>query len=126
VRDLSEFFRTIDRDGDGKLSKRELPERPDLFLALDLKGSGFVSLDDMKQARGEDLFDSARRTDDEFLVRYDLNGDGAVGRAEFAGPLSFFQRIDRNGDGRYDKADRAGIKEKPSPSPKAEKKWGRL
>src|SRR5262249_46511664 len=30
VRDLNDFWRSVDRDNDGKLEKRELPNRPDL------------------------------------------------------------------------------------------------
>src|SRR5262249_44426793 len=107
-----------------KLEKRELPNRPDLFKALDGKKQGYLTIALLKGTRGDDLFDTARRTDDHFLVRYDLNGDGVVTPDEFPGPRTFFARIDRNGDGKYDRADRPGAKYK-TPSPKAAKKWGR-
>lgn len=127
VRDLMDYWKSVDKDGDGKIEKRELPNRADLFRAFDAKTQGFIKFDDVKNARGEDLFDTARRCDDRFLARYDLDGDGVVVPGEFPGPRSFFERLDRNGDGKYDRADRGDARDKASvvPSPKAEKKWAR-
>ena len=43
---------------------------------------------------------------DDFVEKFDLNGDGKVTRAEFAGPRDAFRRADRNGDGAISRADR--------------------
>ena len=43
---------------------------------------------------------------DEFLGRYDANGDGRVSREEFPGSAEAFRRADRNGDGCVNAQDR--------------------
>jgi hypothetical protein len=70
VRDLNDFWRSVARDNDGKLEARA-SQRPDLFRVLDAKKQGYLTLVMLKPTRSDDLFDTARRTDDHFLVRYD-------------------------------------------------------
>lgn len=52
-RKKGDFLSRLDKDGDGKLSKDELPEKmQQKFDRLDKDGDGFVTAEEMKAARG--------------------------------------------------------------------------
>ncbi len=112
-RSMAERLRSRDRDGDGKLSRDEVPERmARRFDRMDTNGDGFID--------GEELAAMARRrpgggnrqpgmrprSPEAFIARMmqnDQNGDGKLGRDEMPEPMARrFDRMDSNGDGFVD------------------------
>ncbi|MCC6670646.1 MAG: EF-hand domain-containing protein [Planctomycetes bacterium] len=85
-------FDAWDKNGDGRLDTDEFVERKELFPLLDRDRDGAVTREEVERyvraIEGE-----------EFLQRFDLNGDGRVSPEEFGGPPAVFRRMDRNGDG---------------------------
>ncbi|RMG49952.1 MAG: hypothetical protein D6723_13080 [Acidobacteria bacterium] len=86
----------FDRDGDGKLSRREFPGPPRLFDRLDVDGDGFISKAEVERFRHR----AARSSFGERLLRVlDADHDGKLTREEFARIVEYFGQLDRDGDG---------------------------
>lgn len=82
-----------DKDGDGRLQKRELAKRPDVFLELDDDEDGVVSPAELK-LRVDVVRDSGLAAGAEsFVARWDLDGDGVVEPDEIALPAWLRARI---------------------------------
>ncbi len=92
-------FEAWDQDRDGKLRLNEWPAPRDLFTAIDLDRDAAINRDEVLRYR-------RRVTGDDFVARFDLDGDGKVSLTEFAGPPGAFRRADRSGDGFVTRADR--------------------
>lgn len=92
-------FDTWDKDNDGKVQQNEWQGPRSLFDRLDLDRDAAVSRDEVARYR-------KRVTGDDFVQRFDLDGDGKVTPTEFGGPADAFRRADRNGDGVISKSDR--------------------
>lgn len=92
-------FDTWDQDRDGKVRQNEWQGPRAVFDSIDLDRDAAVSREEIvryeRRVNGED-----------FVERFDLDGDGKVSAEEFAGPPGAFRRADRNGDGRVDRRDR--------------------
>ncbi|MCZ6596663.1 MAG: hypothetical protein O7B99_03390, partial [Planctomycetota bacterium] len=75
---LEKMREVFDKDGDGELSRREMRSRIDLFEIIDFDGNGRV--DEMEILRVVDLVSQAgvEVTVDDFMGRWDLDGDGKV------------------------------------------------
>ena len=75
------------------------PARCNLFAQIDVDADAALSRDEVlryeRRVRGHD-----------FVERFDLDGDGKVTLAEFAGPTGAFRRADRSGDGTVTRSDR--------------------
>ena len=123
-------FELLDRDGDGKLSPRELVEslavlKP--FAAAD----GTVGPKDLVRqfqvraaidpipvgvllapSRPAPADEPARGAGPTWFAKMDRNGDGDVSLHEFVGPLDLFRKLDRDGDGLISPAE-AGAERKP-------------
>ena len=67
---------TFDKDDDGELSKSELRRRPTLFAQLDQNRSGVVEADEVARARARIADRGLDAVADEFIARWDLDGDG--------------------------------------------------
>ncbi|HJZ53353.1 MAG TPA: hypothetical protein VKE74_00250, partial [Gemmataceae bacterium] len=120
------LFELLDRDGDGRLSPRELAAAPGLLAALDRDGDGKLSRAELPRgltatvkAGSVEVF--PMNGDFEFAVltsggspgmtvnpaidvpewfrSADRNGDGDVSAREFPGPPELFRKIDTDGDG---------------------------
>lgn len=118
-----EMFRHMDRDGDGKISKREffaaprmknLPEekREAVFGRLDSDGDGCLSGEEIRAMRHQ-----AERRGMEGFRKLDTDGSGGVSFEEFSkGELSsklpeekrqqVFKRMDTDGNGEINGADK--------------------
>ena len=93
-----ERFKTLDKNGDGKISRDEFVGPPALFARIDANQDGVLS-------REEGLkFSAANGAGGmgQFGPRYqamDKNNDGKVSRDEFTGPPALFDRIDADKNG---------------------------
>jgi Ca2+-binding EF-hand superfamily protein len=122
------LFEMLDADGDGRLSVRELRNAPRLLAELDRNGDGLLSRTEiprctqaafrMGPAASDGSFHYygsartvvARRRNQgetpeavargpEWFRKMDRNGDGDVSRREFLGTDAQFREIDTDGDG---------------------------
>lgn len=92
-------FDSWDADKDGKVQQNEWQGPRSLFDRLDLDRDAAVG-------KNEVLRYKKRVTGDDFVQRFDLDGDGKVTLVEFGGPADAFRRADRNGDGVINRSDR--------------------
>lgn len=92
-------FSTWDKNNDGRLDTGEWLERKYLFPGIDVDRDGAVTKEEV--ARYKNIVEG-----EDFVERFDLNGDGKVTISEFAGPRDAFRRADRNNDGAISRADR--------------------
>ncbi len=92
-------FAAWDRNGDGRLEIDEWLEMKYLFARIDRDRDAAITKDEVarwkRAIEGED-----------FVERFDLNGDGRVTRDEFDGNDAAFARADRNRDGVVTSSDR--------------------
>lgn len=92
-------FKTWDKDKDGRLTPEEWVQRRYLFSRIDADRDGAVT-----ELEIERYIRSVEHED--FIGRFDLDGNGSVTRIEFGGPHAAFTRADRNGDGVVNRRDR--------------------
>jgi Ca2+-binding EF-hand superfamily protein len=92
-------FDAWDKDDDEKVRQNEWMGPLTLFAQIDADRDAAISRQELlryeKRVRGQD-----------FVERFDLDGDGKVSLAEFGGPTGAFRRADRNGDGAVSRGDR--------------------
>jgi Ca2+-binding EF-hand superfamily protein len=118
------LFERIDRDGDGRLSVRELRQMPRLLEQLDADGDGYLARDEIPR-RYKGTFDlgssaggpggaraivfragmggpapaPAKTKGPVWFRKMDRNRDGDVSRREWLGTDEEFRAIDTDGDG---------------------------
>jgi Ca2+-binding EF-hand superfamily protein len=80
----------MDKDGDGKVSKKEFTGNPAMFDRLDANSDGFLNATEAAEAPKAML---------KFLQAMDTNGDGKISREEFRGPPERFDALDADMDG---------------------------
>lgn len=92
-------FSAWDKNDDGRLEQNEFLERRYLFARIDRNRDAAVTRDEVERYE-------LMVTGDDFVERFDLDGNGRVTLEEFGGPPDAFRRADRNGDGSVTRADR--------------------
>jgi Ca2+-binding EF-hand superfamily protein len=92
-------FKTWDKDKDGRVDVKEWVEQKYLFKKIDRNRDAAVTEEEL--LRYKRAFEG-----DDFLQKFDLNGDGRVTPAEFGGSRAAFDRADRNRDGVISARDR--------------------
>lgn len=98
IENASAALKTLDRDGNGKLTEDEL--RPN-FGGGEARGASRNRRGRGRGAGGDRGFDFVER-----IMRHDKNGDGKVTKEEAPESMQqFFGRIDANGDGVLEKAE---------------------
>lgn len=92
-------FDAWDKDDDEKVRQNEWMGPLGLFAQIDSDRDAAVSRDEVLRYR-------KRVLGNDFVERFDLDGDGKVTLDEFAGPTGAFRRADRSGDGSVTRQDR--------------------
>ena len=90
---LERLLATFDKDGDKILTRKELKSRPDLLLELDNNGDGELDLKELKYRTDDLAREGVDITVEDFLGRWDLNGDGKVEPNELAVPAWLLTRL---------------------------------
>jgi Ca2+-binding EF-hand superfamily protein len=107
------LFDLLDTDRDGRLSVREMRQIKQKFLALDRDGDGCLSRTEVP--RDLRVSFSPTRNGDDFATQFVLVQQGGFTpdrgpRAEAKGPL-WFRKMDRNGDGDVSRREWLGTEE---------------
>jgi Ca2+-binding EF-hand superfamily protein len=95
----------LDRDGDGRISQKELPRRWRLGIG---RGPAGLRQAIVVQAYDASVPTARSSSGPEWFARMDRNGDGDVSRREFLGTRDQFRRFDTNGDGLIDPREARG------------------
>ncbi|WP_165221402.1 deiodinase family protein [Aquisphaera insulae] len=99
----------LDRDGDGKVARKEFPGRDEEFARLDRDHDGSVTKDDFDRAAAPVAASPGLM----LFSRADRDGNGKVTREELDG---FFRAADRDGHGFLSRADLEAAMPAPSAS----------
>lgn len=94
-------FRSVDRDGDGRVTRTEWQYDPELFIRADRDRDGMLT-------RAEFLADEIDRDPEDRFDDLDMNNNGRIERAEWHGTRDAFDWLDRDNDGRLSRAETVG------------------
>jgi Ca2+-binding EF-hand superfamily protein len=77
---MEEFFKRVDQNGDGKLSKAEIPEplKERFQPAFDRQGKDELTLEDLRRFAPNQFPPDRDRMAEEFFKRFDANSDGKL------------------------------------------------
>jgi Ca2+-binding EF-hand superfamily protein len=121
MRNAQKLVELLDRDGDGQISRAEVPRN--YLVAVGLGPGNVNNFNNGVFASPYGVYNQGQPAPSAgplWFRKMDRNRDGDVSRKEFLGTEEEFRRIDTDGDGlisaqEADKADREFRKEKPQP-----------
>jgi Ca2+-binding EF-hand superfamily protein len=122
--DAATVLAVLDRNRNGRLDRGELRGVPELLSRYDRDSSGALESAEIGRAVDEGRQYGVAAAFDDFLIRYDLNGDGKVSSGEFPGPPRTFRRCDQDGDGVVSARDAPSGYRPPDLRPEAQR-WRR-
>jgi Ca2+-binding EF-hand superfamily protein len=97
--DAKTALELLDRNHDGKLSFNELERFPGVLQRFDANKDVELDAKELQTAVTAARAEGSYGAFDDFLTRYDLDGNGVVSRLEFPGSDALFTRLDVDGDG---------------------------
>ena len=109
--------KTMDKDGDGKVSKAEFTGQPQMFERLDTNKDGFLTKEEAAKFPGGPPGGAPGGAMVERIMAMDKNGDSKVSKDEFTGPEGMFERLDANKDGFVTKDEAAKLQGGPDGGP---------
>lgn len=121
VREAKRALELLDRDRDGRLSTTELARFTRTRQRYDADNDGHLDALELETAVTGARVEGALAGFDEFLARYDLDGDGSVAPREFPGRDAVFRRLDADGDGRITQRDAPEGYPRPDDSSEAQR-----
>jgi collagen type III alpha len=96
------MFKRLDKNGDGKITRDEAPDRmAENFDKIDKNGDGAITPDELRPpGGGQGGPGGDRPSPEEMFKRLDKNGDGKITRDEAPDRMAQrFDQLDKNGDG---------------------------
>jgi Ca2+-binding EF-hand superfamily protein len=109
-------FKSLDKDGDGKVSKDEFDGPEARFAQLDADKDGFITQREANQGAANAVENLRKNFDD-----MDKNSDGKLSAEEFTGPRPLFVRVDTDKDGFITKEEVAKAPTRPNAAPASAK-----
>ncbi|WP_437194352.1 EF-hand domain-containing protein [Planctomicrobium sp. SH527] len=122
--DPAEMFKRLDRNGDGKISRDELPpETPQMLISIfEQAGTDSITLEQFQRSfptpRGDQPFRSEMGGPREgfrpqisfpFIKVLDEDGNGRLSKQELSKAIEHFDKLDTNGDGELDVSEVTGF-----------------
>lgn len=110
----------LDTDKNGELSAAEIDGAKAALLTLDSDGDGVLTAKELRPVPPEPPKDGEKPQAGDHIMRLDANGDGYVTFEEFTAPMTaqmkeVFAKIDTSGDGNIDKDEAAAAPPPPPP-----------
>jgi len=119
--DAKAALELLDKDRDRRLSATELDRFPETLRRFDDDKDSSLDLKELETAVTAARVEGSLLAFDDFLARWDVDGDGSVARAEFAGRLALFRRLDVDGDGAVTTRDAGGAAPRTEFTPEAQR-----
>jgi Ca2+-binding EF-hand superfamily protein len=100
LRTAGERLKTFDADGDGRITRREIPRQFAVTIGRGNGGYGYAAVSGGFRLAGAPAAASGARN---WFTSMDRNGDGDISPREFLGTPEQFRKLDADGDSLVDR-----------------------